>query len=61
MKGDKSMQNVDLIVSQLKKYFRNEVNKTLENSIGSVLTPEEVTELENAWIELKVWKSRNQH
>ena len=61
MKGDKPMQNLDLTVRQWKEDFRNKVHQTEERSIHSVLTAEEFTELENAWVALKVWKKRNQH
>ncbi len=61
MKGEKPMQNLDLIVSQWKEDFRNKVRQTEERGIRSVLTAEEFTELENAWVALKVWKNRNQH
>jgi len=50
-------------ISQLEKEFRNQVFTLSldsdERPTTSVLTEEELIELQNAWIQLVIWKQSN--
>ncbi|WP_428772385.1 hypothetical protein [Vibrio sp.] len=58
---------MDSLVSQLKKDFYAQLSAlqayTLPQSQPtlSLLTKEELAELENIWVELKVWKKKQTH
>lgn len=47
-------------IAQLKKDFKSQIiaidPKEKERSTTSILTEEEMTELQNAWIQLAIWK-----
>ncbi|WP_375749946.1 hypothetical protein [Vibrio sp. HN007] len=53
---------MDAIVSQLKKDFQSKLGDTYTSATesgASLLTREELSELEAAWVQLIVWKQKN--
>lgn len=51
---------MESIISQLKKDFKKQVFSfsidAPERSTTSILTEEELNELQNAWVQLTIWK-----
>jgi hypothetical protein len=58
---------VDSVISQLKKDFYTRLSSLQgytvpqSDSTLSLLTDEELQELQNRWVELKVWKKSQSH
>jgi hypothetical protein len=55
---------MDAQVSQLKKDFHEKLSDVKQSGAEctvSLLTKEELLELESAWVQLVVWKQKNLH
>ncbi|MCG7497068.1 hypothetical protein MHO82_09335 [Vibrio sp. Of7-15] len=59
MKSTEMTQEVTSTIEDgLKKAFRAQISlQRSENSSCTFLTADEILELENAWVDLKVWKA----
>lgn len=57
-----SVVEMESRISQLKKDFKNQIfaidPNNNERSTTSILTEEEMLELQNAWIQLTIWKQK---